>query len=63
MAPYLKESREFVKARGAQRAGSRGAVKSALAGLDGANDGAPTAFTHRGTFEPSSTADLQSHTL
>ena len=63
MAPYLKESREFVKARGAQRAGSRGAVRTTLAGLDGTKDGTTTSFTHRGSFEPSSTADLQSQTI
>jgi len=47
MAPYLKESREFVKARGAKRAGSRGAVRTTLAGLDGTKEGASTSFTHR----------------
>ena len=60
MAPYLKESREFVKARGASRGGSRGAVRSALAGVDGAREGTQAAFTHRGAFEPNSTADLLS---
>jgi len=35
MAPYLRESREFVKAREA----SRGAVRSALAGVDGNKEG------------------------
>ena len=63
MAPYLKESREFVKARGAQRAGSRGAVRTALAGLDGTKEGASTSFTHRATLEPNSSADLQSQTI
>ena len=56
MAPYLRESREFVKAREA----SRGAVRSALAGVDGKQEGVQKAFTHRGTIEPTSTADLLS---
>lgn len=56
MAPYLRESREFVKAREA----SRGAVRSALAGVDGKEEGVQKAYTHRGTVEPTSTADLLS---